>query len=1186
MTSLVSVLLLLLLRPCVSQSANTFTAPTGLNFSAGDILTMLVTPPEPGGVLSTLAAPLLFVVFHPYVTSNVTPADAIPVVNVENGTVAPIPWSYTYTFLNGSATVSAAYTTPTLPGLGLQHGMLTRSTDAAYVLAPMYEQPPGTPTDDPSSLERNRAVGAVFYDRSIWWYLFSRLNCAQYTCDASDAPTFFGVLGDEFYNSWVAFLDAGGAPLLFSVPNNGQNQAAARVDVRGVSVTPGGDLAISTRYNAFTFNDDYVVIVQGLPLSSELYYVPRERVTHAFSNTMEYGGLEVWANPARNGNVELWVASAAFGVLRFVYDAPLSPSSASLRAKYELWTPGCALNGEAGTGEGPTGGPVSLPPSACAAAPAGVLDIAVGDALPYAPATPGACEGRVARALYVVTRTGLFAIDLPSAAPGDSSGGYSGAPVWRNGGAAIATPLGPPGSEFRGISAVPITPTPTPASRCSPSPEPPVGSAAPSATALPVGVSPFPSPSSSASATAPPLANSPAPSLSGSASASASPSATATGTNATATAPFTSSAPFALQLLLGPLASPAALQLAPALLLRLVLAQTSGWAVGAIANVALETARNVTISARARTALLPPPGAAGAAACAATVAPVAFGDGAYSAAPAGPAANLSAPGADPSRAFRGAPDVDVRALLTSLPKAGAYRITPAAVMLPPTPFSLTATLLTVTVGAPPSNAGVLAPFYEALGYNVSVTSPDASDNAYVVSAAASVDGSGITPRAYAQALQLWGEDLAAQWVAGKPEVAGPMQTVFIAIGAAPAPLDQPAVVVQTGWWWSACAGGGWTGAVPPAPPSPTPTPAAASATATPSAAPSSAADAGGGGGAAASTGAIVGGVLGGAVVLALTGVALACACCPGACACAACVRRGAKRGVGAGGGASAPPRSVQGTWRPGGGGGSGGANPVARRDPGSRRPSGLLSVISRALANNSGSSSGGPSLNPDAAEDPPVAYAPAPEAAGGEDPSNNAAPLSTSTSWSLLAWTGLGGGSGNTSSGRAVARAPVPAGAAPMSPPGHRSSIAALAFARGGALSPSPAITHSGSLAAAAQRRKRRTASSTLLHQLGAESDATRDIYSSDSDSSSGGERGRQLLVGSVASAMASFVPTTVRQEAAVEHRAAPAGGAGAAFDASMRSATLLAVLAVEGGESRREAPRPPPVPHSGGESL
>lgn len=480
-----------------------------------DVMVLSIAPADASAPLSSLSAPVFLSAVRPQVAAAPA-AGARAVVNTTFVSTVRVPWRI-YTWFNDS---SSEYGTQawgaTLEGSDVHAGLLTRSTDSAYLLFGFAESPPGVSLGA-DARSHSRAVAAHFYDDSLWWYIFAPRECGGPTgfpgC-VSSVPHAYGALGDSVYNTNFCMTEVTGSPLHFFVPAVGTAQGAVQRDCHALAMY-GTQMLATTTYGAGDPFGDSVIAYASFPRSrNALLRSSPTAVSHAFTDIMSFGGVAVRSDPSRADLPEVWVASAQFGLLRFTYSA--APISASVLSEfYELWVPGCAqvFNG---TGRGRT--PVALIDASvtCAAAaprdsPAvikavGVLAVAVADRIPF---TDGGGASRFASAVYFTTREGLYALDLPS------SESDAPAPTWRNAaGAALPIAVPPlPGGEFRGLAPAPFlrtspSPSPSPTSTESPTPSPTsVESPTPSPTAL---ASPTASPSTTESPT---LSPSPSPTV-------------------------------------------------------------------------------------------------------------------------------------------------------------------------------------------------------------------------------------------------------------------------------------------------------------------------------------------------------------------------------------------------------------------------------------------------------------------------------------------------------------------------------------------------------------------------------------------------------------------------------------------------------------------------------------------------
>jgi hypothetical protein len=216
-----------------------------------------------------------------------------------------------------SDTRTYEYDVPSLPGTDADAGLLTRSTDGAYLLIGLYEMPPGfSTTSGEVIVSRNRGIASFFYDDSIWWYIEAPRACATPTTsgfdctDIGNAPAIYGALGDGDYNTWLCFTEIFVTPKLYSVPATGSGQAHTARDCRGIAAL-GGDLLIATRFGRG--DDDSVGALGGFPFSGAIATARVIPIVHAFTAIMEYRGL---AAAVVGGAPTVFVGSA-FGLLVF-----------------------------------------------------------------------------------------------------------------------------------------------------------------------------------------------------------------------------------------------------------------------------------------------------------------------------------------------------------------------------------------------------------------------------------------------------------------------------------------------------------------------------------------------------------------------------------------------------------------------------------------------------------------------------------------------------------------------------------------------------------------------------------------------------------------------------------------------------------------------------------------------------
>jgi hypothetical protein len=845
-------LLLAALPPCSTY----FTSSAGTGLQAGDVVALLVAPPPGASALeAAVAAPVFFAAFRAAnsggdgLLSAVAPA-------------ALMPWAYAYGYnnassLQGSRSASPSPSPPpgagasapdvaTLPGLDLEVGLVTRSSDGAFLLFGVFNQPPMTSTAL-SRGTRHRSLASLFYDDCVWGYIEAPRSCELgYRC-ISNYPRMYGAVGDADYNTWMCMTEVTGLPQLWSVPATGADQAYQRRNCRGVAAL-GGQLLVATQYG-LGGDDDYVLsIAPGAdgapPLGAAIAGARAEPVTHGFFELMKFGAV---AARSGGGASEVWVSSLSYGLLQFSYGAA-APAAAALAPTYARWAPGCAAPAP-GVGLGTDGTARVAPlPAGCTAAP-GSDTAVLGLALQ---------EGT----LFLSTRHAIFGLAL-ALSPG------GGADAWRAGGAPLAAPPGA-GWEFRGLAPAPVPPLPVPptpspsasgsstlyasptaslssgvsasntgsaswSSTATPSPSPtgtPTDSPTPSGTGTPTGTpsgtdaptgtgtpsptaTPVPTRSASASIPASPTPSvtlgasaSATGSITGSASATQTPSPTPTespsgvGTASDTGSPSGSSS-------LSPSATPAASGAPPLPPVWAPPPGAGGWMVLAAgpldgatllsggppppAALLLRRAAAATwgwgVSAEGLAAVSVEPWPAGAAG----------GGGGVCGAPVPPADNAGVAPA-PGAAAADADAADVT--LSALPKACPFPITHGGARAPA--GARNGTLLLIRLAAPPSDSTALDDAYAASSGGALARNSTSADGS--VLSVGGVGAGGVTRAQYDAALVAWAAAGTRAWAAPAPGVALLMTPVFTAVTEGPgAPVNAAAFSsLAAGYWWALC----------------------------------------------------------------------------------------------------------------------------------------------------------------------------------------------------------------------------------------------------------------------------------------------------------------------------------------------------------------------------------------------
>ena len=731
----------------------------------------------------------------------VTPpaATTSPNISINSQPGLLIPWR-SFRWYNDSSSEYQTHNEPSLPGTRTGTGLLTRSIDKDYLLFGFDEAPPGAPAGNGTATRsHSRAMGAYFYDDSLWWHIYASRECVAttpYPC-LSDYPTLYGALGDAEYNTNFCMTEVTEDSYLLVLNAGSYSQGAVARDCRGIT-SQEARVIVSTSGAGDDVAGDNIVSYSTIPTNrAQLIESTPSIIGHAFDEAMVYGGIAAGTDALRDKKAEIWVASGKYGVLRFSYNSTLSTLAAILPS-YQLWVPGCPTAGFTGVGQGRSAAALVDASASCGAAGprfndatiarVGVLAVALSDPLFYRDAV-GTAHNNVA--LYLTTRYGVYAIDLPSTA-GDA------AAVWRAGGAPLVAP--PAGGEFRGLAPAPYmastsvtaSPSPSPSLLASPT------------SSISMSFSPTKTPLASKFSPSSTLTRSPTPTRTPLPSPTRSPHVVHTAINTSVT----------ILIATGPLPLAVWLSSRPALLLRAAFAGVAGVDVGAITLV---SARKLTLSVQNSGSSVE---AASRLRHRQLAASVAFCSVLNSGAGSVTRSTTTTSGDDMNVILSPESSL-IKSALNGVPAVGALAaarlgISGAATLAvtegtDPGPLfsSSTGAVVRLAITGPPSDSHALVSFYIAAG----VVDPGGSNPAEPYTGGSVLIGGGgggyvgVSRVEYEAALNAWAAATAATWVAPSDGAAAAMRNVLM--GASQDVASGIAAVRtalnERGAWWAACA---------------------------------------------------------------------------------------------------------------------------------------------------------------------------------------------------------------------------------------------------------------------------------------------------------------------------------------------------------------------------------------------